>query len=70
MYDVLGEAADRVPDWTWGPNALGAFSTVRDAFGPVPTGGTTLPDALQRVQEQVAGDMRDRGLSVVEGSAV
>jgi multiple sugar transport system substrate-binding protein len=69
VYDVLGEAADRVPDWTWGPNALGAFSMVRDAFGPVPTGGTTLPAALERVQEQVAGDMRDRGLSVVEGSA-
>ncbi|MHA6624847.1 ABC transporter substrate-binding protein [Pseudonocardia sichuanensis] len=69
VYDVLGEAADRVPDWTWGPNALGLFSTVKDAFGGVPTGATTIPAAIEHVQATAVADMRERGLSVLEGSA-
>ncbi|WP_433555530.1 ABC transporter substrate-binding protein [Pseudonocardia xinjiangensis] len=69
VYDVLGEADRRVPDWTWGPTALGTFSALTDAFGPVPTGGTTLPRAVETVHQQVAADMRERGLSVIEGSA-
>ncbi|UCM91195.1 ABC transporter substrate-binding protein [Streptomyces marincola] len=68
VYDVLDEAAARVPDWTWGPNALGLFSTITDTFGGVSTGRTTLPDAVRRVQSAAVSDMRDRGLSVREGS--
>ncbi|NYI07323.1 ABC transporter substrate-binding protein [Allostreptomyces psammosilenae] len=69
VYDVLDEAATRVPEWTWGPNALGLFSTVVDAFGGVPTGDTTLPDAVRRVQSAAVATMRERGLAVVEGNA-
>ncbi|MCT2593529.1 extracellular solute-binding protein [Streptomyces sp. N2-109] len=68
VYDVLDEAAERVPDWTWGPNALGLFSTVKDAFGSVPAGGTDLPSAIREVQSSSVSDMRRRGLSVEEGS--
>ncbi|MBP2327961.1 multiple sugar transport system substrate-binding protein [Kibdelosporangium banguiense] len=68
VYDVLEEAAKRVPEWTWGPNALRLFSTIVDNFGGVRTGGTTLPDAMRRVQAAAVADMRDRGLSVREGS--
>jgi multiple sugar transport system substrate-binding protein len=68
VYGVLDEAAGRVPDWTWGPNALGLFSTIADNFGGVSTGATTIPDAVRRVQSAAVSDMRDRGLSVREGS--
>ncbi|RKN37073.1 ABC transporter substrate-binding protein [Streptomyces hoynatensis] len=68
VYDVLDEAAARVPDWTWGPTSLGLFATLSDAFAEVTTGGTTLPDAVRRVQSSAVSDMRDRGLSVREGS--
>ncbi|WP_443221984.1 ABC transporter substrate-binding protein [Streptomyces sp. 4N509B] len=68
VYEVLDEAADRVPPWTWGPNALGLFSTVRDEFGGVPTGATTLPDAVRRVHASALDDMRDRGLAVRDAS--
>ncbi|ASO22028.1 multiple sugar transport system substrate-binding protein [Actinoalloteichus hoggarensis] len=66
VYDVLDEADSRVPDWTWGPNALGLFSTVADAFGGVTTGRTTIPEALAGVQAAAVAGMRDRGLSVRE----
>ncbi|MEO6086046.1 MAG: extracellular solute-binding protein [Umezawaea sp.] len=68
VYDVLDEAAKRVPDWTWGPNALGLFSKIVDRFGGVTTGGITLPDAVRAVQETAVADMRARGLSVLEGA--
>jgi multiple sugar transport system substrate-binding protein len=67
VYDVLEEAAGRVPEWTWGPNALRLFSTVVDNVGGVRTGGTTLPEAVRRVQAAAVADMRARGLSVAEG---
>lgn len=69
VYDVLDEAARRVPDWTWGPNALRLFSTVVDRFGGIRTGGTTLVDAMRQVQADAVADMRARGLSVREGAA-
>jgi multiple sugar transport system substrate-binding protein len=69
VYDVLDEAAKRVPDWTWGPNALRLFSTISDNFGPVRGGGTTLPEALKKIQQQAVADMRAKGLSVREGKA-
>lgn len=68
VYDVLDEASARVPDWTWGPNALGLFSTVADSLGRVSTGGGTIPDAVRHVQTAAVSDMRGRGLSVREGS--
>lgn len=68
VYDVLDEAARRVPDWTWGPNALRMFSTAADRFGAVRTGRATLPDAVRRLQADAVADMRARGLSVREGS--
>ncbi|WP_129843320.1 extracellular solute-binding protein [Streptomyces sp. RFCAC02] len=68
VYDVLDEADARVPEWTWGPNALGLFSSIADALGGVSTGGTTIPRAMRGVQAEALSDMRDRGLSVREGS--
>jgi multiple sugar transport system substrate-binding protein len=70
VYDVLEEAAKRVPEWTWGPNALRLFSTIVDNFGGARTGGTTLPEAVRRVQAAAVADMRARGLSVREGDRV
>ncbi|UED82822.1 ABC transporter substrate-binding protein [Streptomyces profundus] len=69
VYDVLDEADARVPEWTWGPNALGLFSSVADALGGVSSGATTLPDAVHSVQRTAVSTMRDRGLAVREGSA-
>ncbi|MEV8064827.1 extracellular solute-binding protein [Streptomyces sp. NPDC085995] len=66
VYDVLDRAAARVPQWTWGPNALGLFSTVANAFGAVTAGGTTLPRAIRTVQAQAVSTMRARGLSVID----
>ncbi|MDT0268824.1 extracellular solute-binding protein [Streptomyces sp. DSM 44915] len=68
VYDVLDEADTRVPEWTWGPNALGLFSSVADALGQVSSGGTTIPAAMRGVQRTAVATMRDRGLSVREGS--
>jgi multiple sugar transport system substrate-binding protein len=64
VYDVLDVAAERVPAWTWGPNALDLFSTVADALGPVTSGGTTIPDAVRHVQRSAVATLRDRGLAV------
>ncbi len=66
VYGVLDEAAARVQDWTWGPNALGLFSTITDEFGGVSTGATTLPAAVRRVHATAVSDMRDRGLAVTD----
>lgn len=69
VYQVLDEADARVPDWTWGPNALGLFSTITDTFGTVTGGGSSaLPDAVRRVHTSAYRTMRDQGLSVREGS--
>ncbi|MFI6345415.1 ABC transporter substrate-binding protein [Streptomyces sp. NPDC050560] len=68
VYDVLDKAAASVPEWTWGPNALGLFSTVANAFGGVTSHGTTLPRAVRTVQREAASAMRARGLSVVEAA--
>lgn len=65
IYDVFDVAAERVPQWTWGPNALGVFSTIADEVG----GPGSLTDAIGRVQTAAVSDMRGRGLAVVEGSA-
>jgi multiple sugar transport system substrate-binding protein len=67
VYGVLDEAARRVPDWTWGPNALGMFSAVQDSFSGVKSGQTSMPDAIRAVQARAVADMRGRGLSVVDG---
>lgn len=64
VYDVLDEAATRVPEWTWGPNALSVFSAAADALGPVPTGATTMPRAMHRIQSSAVATMRARGLAV------
>jgi multiple sugar transport system substrate-binding protein len=69
VYQVLDEAARRVPDWTWGPNSLGLFSVVADTFSSVRSGQTMLPDAVRAVQARAVADMRGRGLSVVDGAA-
>ncbi|MEV6447450.1 sugar ABC transporter substrate-binding protein [Amycolatopsis sp. NPDC051716] len=69
VYDVLDEAARRVPDWTWGPNALRTFSTVVDRMGGVKTGGTTLATAVRQTQAGVVAELRERGLTVLEGKA-
>jgi multiple sugar transport system substrate-binding protein len=69
VYQVLDEAARRVPDWTWGPTALGSFSVVADTFSDVRSGHTTMPDAVRAVQTRAVADMRGRGLSVVEGGS-
>ncbi|MGW5735176.1 MULTISPECIES: ABC transporter substrate-binding protein [Streptomyces] len=68
LFDVLDEAADRVPAWTWGPTSLSAFTTIADALGPVSTGATTIPAALHKVQASTVATMRARGLAVTDGS--
>lgn len=69
VYDVLDEAARRVPDWTWGPNALQLFSTVVDRMSGVKTGGSTLTTAVRQTQADAVSGLRTRGLTVVEGKA-
>ncbi|AUS78156.1 ABC transporter substrate-binding protein [Actinoalloteichus sp. AHMU CJ021] len=69
VFDVLEEADRRVPEWTWGPNALGLFSNITDSFGGVPAGRTTIPDALRRVQGVALSGLRERGLSARAGGA-
>lgn len=69
VYDVLDEAARRVPGWTWGPNALGMFSTVVDHMGGVKTGSSTLTTAVHQTQADATANLRSRGLTVLEGKA-
>ncbi|MFD8498087.1 ABC transporter substrate-binding protein [Amycolatopsis sp. NPDC059657] len=69
VYDVLDEAARRVPDWTWGPNALGMFSVVVDHMGGVKTGGSTLVTAVRQTQADTVANLRARGITVREGKA-
>ncbi|WP_329047722.1 extracellular solute-binding protein [Amycolatopsis sp. NBC_01488] len=68
VYGVLDEAARRVPDWTWGPNALGLFSTIADHLGGVKTGSTTLTAAVRQTQADAVANLRSRGLTVLEGT--
>ncbi|QFZ18210.1 ABC transporter substrate-binding protein [Saccharothrix syringae] len=69
VYDVLDEAARRVPDWTWGPNALRLFADLADRFAGVRPGTTTLVEAVRRAQVDAVADLRSRGLVVREGAA-
>ncbi|MEU6767765.1 extracellular solute-binding protein [Streptomyces sp. NPDC046853] len=68
VFDVLDEAATRVPAWTWGPTSLSVFTTVADALGPVSTRAATIPGAMRRVQSSTVAAMRARGLAVTDGS--
>jgi|SRR5438067_149491 len=68
VYDVLDEAARRVPDWTWGPDALNMFATIVDHLGGVKTGDGTIAGAVHRTQADAVADLRGRGLSVLEGA--
>ncbi|KOG89077.1 ABC transporter substrate-binding protein, partial [Streptomyces varsoviensis] len=67
IFDVLDRAAVRVPEWTWGPTSLSVFSAVADVLAPVPTGGTTVPRAMHKLQSSTVAMMRDRGLAVADG---
>ncbi|MEU7044010.1 extracellular solute-binding protein [Streptomyces varsoviensis] len=67
IFDVLDRAATRVPEWTWGPTSLSVFSAVADVLAPVPTGGTTVPRAMHKLQSSTVAMMRDRGLAVADG---
>ncbi len=69
VYEVLDEAARRVPDWTWGPNALRMFSTVVDHMGGVKTGSATLTAAVRQTQADAVAALRTRGLTVLEGKS-
>lgn len=66
VYDVLDLAATRVPEWTWGPNSLGMFSTIQDNIGGAATGGPSLSAALKPIHTAAVADLRDRGISVIE----
>ncbi|MEV8320195.1 sugar ABC transporter substrate-binding protein [Streptomyces sp. NPDC059900] len=68
VFDVLDQAATRVPEWTWGPTSLSAFATIADTLGPVSTRATTIPRAIHQVQSSTVAAMRARGLAVTGGS--
>ncbi len=68
VYDVLDEAATRVPEWTWGPDALTLFARIADHFGGVQTGQSTIAAAMRQTQTDAVTDLRGRGLSVLEGN--
>ncbi|MEU6819381.1 extracellular solute-binding protein [Streptomyces atriruber] len=68
VFDVLDDAATRVPEWTWGPTSLSVFSTTADVLAPVATGGITIPGAVRKLQTSTVDGMRERGLAVTRGS--
>ncbi|WP_433256643.1 ABC transporter substrate-binding protein [Streptosporangium sp. CA-135522] len=65
IYALFAESYKTIqPGWTWGPTMTQVFTSMKDQMGKVPSGGTTLPQALDETQNATVTEIKGRGLNV------
>ncbi|MFI6810900.1 ABC transporter substrate-binding protein [Nonomuraea sp. NPDC050328] len=65
IYALFSESYKTIqPGWTWGPSMVQVLTSFKDALGKVSTGGTTIPDVLETVQQATVAEIKGRGLNV------
>ncbi|GAA4059101.1 ABC transporter substrate-binding protein [Nonomuraea soli] len=65
IYALFTEAYGSIqPGWTWGPSMVQVLTAFKDSLGKVSTGGTTIPEVLESVQQATVAEIKGRGLNV------
>ncbi|HET6858163.1 MAG TPA: sugar ABC transporter substrate-binding protein [Streptomyces sp.] len=52
------------PNWSWGPSTGTTNTVIKDQFGKVARGGTTLSDAVKAGHDATVSELKKRGLKV------
>lgn len=64
LNEVFRESAENVAvDWAWGPTYSLTDTALTDGLSEVATGGTTLPELLDSLQDSTLSDMEGRGIT-------
>ncbi|MCX5204771.1 sugar ABC transporter substrate-binding protein [Streptomyces sp. NBC_00237] len=65
IYQVFEEAGTSItPNWAWGPSTGTTNSVIKDQFGRVTGGGTTIADAVKAGHDATVAELKKRGLKV------
>lgn len=65
IYRVFEDAATSIgPDWSWGPTTGTTNTTMKDQFGKVASGGTTVKEAVKAGHDATVAELKKRGLKV------
>ncbi|MFJ6696010.1 ABC transporter substrate-binding protein [Streptomyces sp. NPDC091272] len=65
IYQVFEDAGASIgANWSWGPSTGTTNSVIKDQFGKVTHGGTTVADAVKAGHEATVAELKKRGLKV------
>jgi multiple sugar transport system substrate-binding protein len=65
IYQVFEDAGKSIaPNWAWGPSTGTTNSVIKDQFGKVTNGGTTIADAVKAGHDATVAELKKRGLKV------
>ncbi|CAM5257194.1 sugar ABC transporter substrate-binding protein [Streptomyces spiroverticillatus] len=65
IYQVFEDAGTSInPNWAWGPSTGTTNSVIKDQFGKVTNGGTTIADAVKAGHDATVAELKKRGLKV------
>ncbi|MDN3294851.1 sugar ABC transporter substrate-binding protein [Streptomyces ficellus] len=65
IYALFERAGASInPNWAWGPATGTTNLAIKDGFGKIANGGTTLADAIRAGHEATVAEMKKRGLKV------
>lgn len=65
IYQLFDDAGTSIrADWTWGPTTGTTNTTIKDHFGKVGAGGTTIADAVKAGHDATVAELKKRGLKV------
>ncbi|MFD5072494.1 ABC transporter substrate-binding protein [Streptomyces sp. NPDC058369] len=65
IYQVFEDGGSAIKQgWTWGPSMGTTNTTLKDQFGKVAGGGTTIPDAVKAAHDATVAELSKRGLKV------
>lgn len=65
IYQVFEGAATSIrPDWAWGPTTGTSNTVIKDQFGKVASGDTTIAEAVKAGHDATVTELRKRGLKV------
>lgn len=67
IFSVFAAGANSIkPGWTWGPSMGVTNTAMKDSFGRLAGGGSTIDQALQAGQAATLADLRTRGVRVAQ----
>ncbi|MFB8212603.1 ABC transporter substrate-binding protein [Streptomyces sp. NPDC056010] len=65
IYQVFEDGGAAIKQgWTWGPAMGTTNTTLKDRFGKLAGGGTTIPDAVKAAHDATVAELSKRGLKV------